>query len=266
MHVIGAGVRSWESLFLGAELPQKLTASGVTVRGYLQCTACQGTSCARQCGQAQAVSSACWRLPDGDPRRGELMAGGAFRMKLGFLSMSPVDLRLRVSTALAGTGDCKWLSDRAMEQMRGLQEWQQPITQLRCKHRRVLCFIFAEELLTHLPSRLCHDTLTQLRCLCGRFAQIAAESTRQRFAEWVCEAVRETTLTRWGSAQHQWAHFLSRARQRKGAHLPALSALLLPKTKAPPPCSAAPDAGKAIRRAFMFISAMNCSVCCVKLG
>jgi len=170
MHVIGAGVRSWESLFLGAELPQRLTASGVTVKGYLQCTACQGTSCARQCGQAQAFSPACWRLPDGDPRRQKAHARGSFQKSVWVLSKSPMHLRLRVSTALAGTGDCKWLSDRAMEQMRGLQEWQQPITRLRCKHRRMLCFMSAEELLTHLPCQLCHDKLTGLRCVCGRFA------------------------------------------------------------------------------------------------
>lgn len=60
------GRRSWESLFLGVEAPQKLVGVPVNATGDLQCPACQGTSSAWQCGNRLSSSPACWRLPDGE--------------------------------------------------------------------------------------------------------------------------------------------------------------------------------------------------------
>ncbi|BDA47965.1 hypothetical protein COCOBI_11-2220 [Coccomyxa sp. Obi] len=96
-----AGRRSWESLFLGAEAPQKLAGVPVNERGDVQCPACQGTSSARHCGSPLSSSPACWRLPD-------------------------------------ERGQYKWLSTTALDQLKASEAWLAPALRIQCMRKLLM--------------------------------------------------------------------------------------------------------------------------------
>lgn len=154
------GRRSWESLFLGAETPQRLATCAVNASGDLQCPACQGTSFGWQCGQSLTSSPSCWRLPDGNPScRNLLCRGGSPQytdppilistyftcfavLRTRYISHNfectlrgtcPTRSQQDCLCACADKGRYSWLSGKAMEQLKGLQEWQQPASCTQCE-------------------------------------------------------------------------------------------------------------------------------------